>query len=105
MMFEPVVETKPALNRMFDHARSRSMLQPYKEPVRRLPQSADDLKGLSCALMTIAQRVRPARRIESQIEASLFSDITATANVGARLAVSQVQNGFVDAPAIRRRFE
>src|ERR1700745_2956160 len=55
--------------------------------------------------MTVAQRVRPARRIESQIEASPLSDISAAANVGARLAVSQVQNGFVDAPAIRRRFE
>ena len=37
MMFEPVIETKPALHRSFDRARARSMLQRDKEPVRRLP--------------------------------------------------------------------
>src|ERR1700747_1856893 len=74
VMFEPVIQAQLATRRLSGPVRFRSLLQRNEQSMCRFAQTTDDLERLLCALMTIPEGLCPACRIESQIEASAFSD-------------------------------
>src|SRR5271168_2846648 len=71
--------------------------------VRHLAQAASDLKSFARALMKISQRAGPTSCIKLQHRASRFGDEAAAANIGARFAIGEMKNRFVNAPLFRRR--
>src|SRR5580704_11497634 len=96
VMFEPVIQAQLAARRLFRPVRFRSLLQRNEQSMCRLAKAADDLERFPCALMTIPERLCPACRIESQIEASAFSDIASAADIRAGLTIRKVQYSLVD---------
>src|SRR5580704_18223209 len=89
---------------MFDSVRPDRVRKRREQLVRHLAKAANDLKRFARALMKISQRAGPTSCIKLQHWASRLGDEAAAANIGARFAVCEMKNRFVNAPLLRRRF-
>ncbi len=54
VMFEPVIQTNVAGRHLSVSVRFRPFLEGNEQPIRGLPQAADNLKRLVCVLVTIS---------------------------------------------------
>jgi hypothetical protein len=104
LLLDPLIEGSLAVAGM------RGSVQPYRpsdrdeESICHFSQAADNPKSLPSTLVKVVECICPPLRIEFQCRATRLGSKAATAHIGAGFATREVQDGFMDAPAILRNF-
>lgn len=103
LSLDPFFEADFAFLAMLERVQPHRLGKRHDQAVGHSAQSADNLERFSGTLMEIAQRGRPFLWVEIGNRYSRLCNQVAAANIGAGLAVRQMDDNFVDAPAIGRR--
>lgn len=103
LKLDPFFQTNFARFGMDDRMRPHRLGNRNQKLIRHPAQAPDNFQSFACALVEVAQRIGPPGSVKfNRSDTRLCDEVTAE-DVGAGLAVGQVQNDFVNAPPLRGR--
>src|SRR5271156_3858522 len=105
LQIHPAIEADSAVARVANGAVPNFLGQRDEQLIGHFAQAANNFQGFARALMKITERTSPARGAEfRRLADGRFSNVGAAAHVGAGFAIGEMQNNFVNAPALVGRF-
>ena len=104
LQLDPLHQARPSLERLLHLVVPNLLGQGEEQLVRHSAQARDDLESFTRALMKVSKRAGPPCGVEFHDGAIGVGNEMATLNVGPDFAIREMQNDFVNAPFLRRRF-
>src|SRR5580704_18266563 len=101
LQIHPTIEADDAVARMRDGVVPDFLGNRDQQLIGHFPEAADNFQCFARALVKITKRTGAARGAEfCRLTDGGLGDIGATAYIGAGLAIGEMQNNFVNAPAL-----
>src|SRR5271168_1913192 len=101
LQIHPTFENDGAIAWMRAGAVPNFLGQSDEQLIGHFSQAADNFQGFASALVKVAKRTSPARSVEfCGVASSGLGDVSAATHIGAGLAIGEMQDDFVDAPAL-----